>query len=239
MTGATGSGKSTTLAAMIRHFNDSEEGHIVTIEDPIEFIHRENKSIIHQRLVGPDNDTPTFLDGVEDAMRQAPDIILLGEVRDKETMTAALQAAETGHLVFCTLHTRDAPTTMQRVLGFYGAGEKESVRHQFANSLVAIISQQLVKRTQPDKQGRMRQLIMEVLQPNMGVRSIMRDETKAIQLIRDAQKSSGDLGNVTMDDQLILAAQQGVISNEQAMSRSIMRETVEKGLKDGRVGRTA
>lgn len=240
VTGATGSGKSTTLAAMIRHFNDTRPGHIITIEDPIEFVHQKNKSLIHQRMVGPGNDVPTFDAGVEDALRQAPDIILIGEVRDKHTMTAALAAAETGHLVFCTLHTRDAPSTIQRVLGFYGPGEKESIRSQFANTLVAVISQQLVPRTRPTPHGgRMRQLIMEILQPDTGMRSAMRDPDKPLQNIRDQQKVTGDLGNVIMDDELFRAARLGLVEPEVALSRSIKRDTFEERLKNERIGRGA
>lgn len=240
VTGATGSGKSTTLAAMIRHFNDTRPGHIITIEDPIEFVHQKNKSLIHQRMVGPGNDVPTFDAGVEDALRQAPDIILIGEVRDKHTMTAALAAAETGHLVFCTLHTRDAPSTIQRVLGFYGPGEKESIRSQFANTLVAVISQQLVPRTRPTPRGgRMRQLIMEILQPDTGMRSAMRDPEKPLQNIRDQQKVTGYLGNVIMDDELLRATKLGLIEPDVALSRSIRRDAFEDRLKTERIGRTA
>lgn len=236
VTGATGSGKSTTLAAMIRHFNDTREGHIVTIEDPIEFVHRKNRSLVHQRMVGPNNDVPSFDSGVEDALRQAPDIILIGEVRDKATMTAALSAAETGHLVFITLHTRDAASTIQRVLGFYGPGEKENIRTQFAGSLMAIISQVLIPRVKPSPTGKMRQLVAEILQPTTGLRAALRDEDRPLQTIRDAQKSTGEVGNVTMDDELYRAVKLGVVEKDNALNRAVDRTGLADRIKKDRLG---
>lgn len=236
VTGATGSGKTTTLAAIIRHFNDTRQGHIITIEDPIEFVHRKNKSLVHQRMVGPLSDVPTFDAGVEDALRQAPDIILIGEVRDKATMTAALAAAETGHLVFITLHTRDAASTIQRVLGFYGAGEKENVRTQFANSLKAIISQVLIPRIHPSPRGKTRQLIAEILQPDNGMRSAMRDPNKPLQSIRDGQKSSAEIGNVTLDDELFRATKLAIIERNEALSRAVDRSALSERFKNERIG---
>src|SRR5690242_8120101 len=157
LTGTTGSGKSTTLAAMIDHMNRTMAKHIVTIEDPIEFLHRDRSSIINQREVG--SDTASFKRALRRVLRQDPDVILIGEMRDDETVQTALSAAETGHLVFSTLHTADAAETVNRILEFYPAGEQMQARSVLASTLKGVISQRLV----PTADGRSRTAILEVL----------------------------------------------------------------------------
>lgn len=147
VTGATGSGKSTTLAAMVDHLNHQLAGHIVTLEDPVEFVHESGSCLIHQREVGAD--TASFSEALRAALRQDPDVILLGELRDSETIRLALTAAETGHLVLATLHTRGAAQAIERLIDVFPAQEKDPVRHQLASSLCAVLSQKL----QPDNHG--------------------------------------------------------------------------------------
>lgn len=147
VTGATGSGKSTTLAAMVNHLNHLRDGHILTLEDPIEFIHSSERCLIHQREVGPH--CSSFAGALRVALRQDPDVILLGELRDSETIRLALTAAETGHLVLATLHTRGAAQAVERLVDVFPAGEKEQVRSQLAGSLCAVLAQKLL----PDNQG--------------------------------------------------------------------------------------
>ena len=147
VTGATGSGKSTTLAAMVDHLNHQLAGHIVTLEDPVEFVHESDSCLIHQREVGAH--TASFSAALRAALRQDPDVILLGELRDSDTIRLALTAAETGHLVLATLHTRGAAQAIERLIDVFPAQEKDPVRHQLASSLCAVLSQKL----QPDKHG--------------------------------------------------------------------------------------
>jgi twitching motility protein PilT len=145
VTGPTGSGKSTTLAAMIDSINRREQGHIITMEDPIEYAFVSNKSAIEQREVGAD--VPTFASGLRHALRQDPDVILVGEMRDLETTSAAITAAETGHLVFSTLHTVNAPQTIERIIDIYPSEEQNQIRSMLANTLQAVISQTLFRRS--------------------------------------------------------------------------------------------
>lgn len=147
VTGATGSGKSTTLAAMVDHLNHQLAGHIMTLEDPVEYVHESGSCLIHQREVGAHTDS--FSGALRAALRQDPDVILLGELRDSDTIRLALTAAETGHLVLATLHTRGAPQAIERLIDVFPAQEKDPVRHQLASSLCAVLSQKL----QPDKHG--------------------------------------------------------------------------------------
>ncbi|MBE6450332.1 MAG: type IV pilus twitching motility protein PilT, partial [Alphaproteobacteria bacterium] len=154
VTGPTGSGKSTTLAAMVDYINRSRSEHILTIEDPVEFVHESKKSIIHQRELGAD--TRSFANALKSALREDPDIILVGEMRDHETIALALTAAETGHLVFGTLHTSSASQTIDRIIDVFPEGQQQQIRTQLANSLVAVLSQTLLQKLQPDgtKKGR-------------------------------------------------------------------------------------
>ena len=152
VTGPTGSGKSTTLAAMVNHINENEHGHILTVEDPIEFVHESKKCLINQREVGPH--TLSFANALRSALREDPDVILVGEMRDLETIRLALTAAETGHLVFGTLHTSSAAKTIDRIIDVFPAAEKEMVRAMLSESLRAVISQTLLKTK--DGTGRVR-----------------------------------------------------------------------------------
>lgn len=168
VTGATGSGKSTTLAAMVNHLNHHRDGHILTLEDPVEFVHHSERCLIHQREVGAHCDS--FAAALRVALRQDPDVILLGELRDTETIRLALTAAETGHLVLSTLHTRGAAQAIERLVDVFPAGEKEQVRSQLAGSLCAVLAQKLL----PDKQGG-RVALYELLVNTPAVGSLIRE----------------------------------------------------------------
>ncbi|MFW5856151.1 MAG: type IV pilus twitching motility protein PilT, partial [Bacillota bacterium] len=168
-TGPTGSGKSTTLAAMINLINEKKNVHVLTLEDPIEYLHKHKNSIVQQREVGID--TSGFATGLRSALRQDPDVILVGEMRDLETISIALEAAETGHLVLATLHTNDAPKTVDRIIDVFPSSQQEQVRIQLSSSLAGIISQQLLPRK--DREGRV--AAMEILLGTSAVRNIIRE----------------------------------------------------------------
>ncbi|MEO0225843.1 MAG: type IV pilus twitching motility protein PilT [candidate division WOR-3 bacterium] len=170
VTGPTGSGKSTTLAAMIDYINTSKYGHIITIEDPIEFIHQSKNCIVNQREVG--TNTRSFANALRSALREDPDYILVGELRDLETIALALTAAETGHLVFGTLHTQDAPKTITRIIDIFPSGQKDQIRLQLSESLQAVIAQRLYPKK--DKTGRV--AAFEILVANQAVRNLIREE---------------------------------------------------------------
>ena len=185
VTGPTGSGKTTTLAAMMDHINRSRADHILTIEDPIEFVHSPYKCIISQREVGPH--THSFANALRSALREDPDVILVGELRDLETVSLALTAAETGHLVFGTLHTRSAPETIDRIVDQYPADQQAHVRTMLASSLMAVITQQLIRK----EQGRGRVPVFEILLCNSAVRNLIR-ENKLFQITSVMQSSRGE-----------------------------------------------
>lgn len=213
VTGPTGSGKSTTLAAMIDHINSTKKLHIVTIEDPIEFMHSHKQSIINQREVGAD--TLSFNDALRAALRQAPDVILVGEMRDYETIKAAVTAAETGHLVMGTLHTNSAPESVDRIVDVFPEEQQEQIRVQLANNLVAVMTQQLLPRL--DGQGRA--LAYELLIANPAVRALIR-EGKTYQLTSVMQTGSRE-GMVTMDAFLANLYRRRVISYDAGLERAI------------------
>lgn len=213
VTGPTGSGKSTTLAAMIDHINSTKKLHIVTIEDPIEFMHAHKQSIINQREVGAD--TLSFNDALRAALRQAPDVILVGEMRDYETIKAAVTAAETGHLVMGTLHTNSAPESVDRIVDVFPEEQQEQIRVQLANNLVAVMTQQLLPRL--DGQGRA--LAYELLVANPAVRALIR-EGKTYQLTSVMQTGSRE-GMVTMDAFLANLYRRRVISYDTGLERAI------------------
>jgi len=194
VTGPTGSGKSTTLAAMIDILNGSLKGHIITIEDPIEFVHESKKCLINQRELGAH--TLSFANALRSALREDPDIILVGEMRDLETISLALTAAETGHLVFSTLHTSGAPKTVDRVIDVFPAGQQEQIRAQFAESIQAIISQVLLKR----RDGRGRVAALEIMVATPAVRNLIR-EGKVAQL-PSAMQTGQKFGMMTLDQNL-------------------------------------
>jgi twitching motility protein PilT len=191
VTGPTGSGKSTTLAAMVNHYNEHEYGHILTVEDPIEFVHESKKSLINQREVGPQ--TLSFNNALRSALREDPDVILVGELRDLETIRLALTAAETGHLVFGTLHTSSAAKTIDRVVDVFPGDEKEMVRAMLSESLQAVISQSLLKTK--DESGRI--AAHEIMIATPAIRNLIR-ESKVAQMYSAIQTGS-NVGMQTLD----------------------------------------
>ncbi|MFZ6724010.1 type IV pilus twitching motility protein PilT [Undibacterium sp. MH2W] len=204
VTGPTGSGKSTTLAAMVNHLNENEYGHILTVEDPIEFVHESKKCLINQREVGPH--TMSFNNALKSALREDPDAILVGELRDLETIRLALTAAETGHLVFGTLHTSSAAKTIDRIVDVFPAEEKEMVRSMLSESLQAVISQTLLK----TKDGSGRVAAHEIMLGTPAIRNLIR-EAKVAQMYSAIQTGS-NLGMQTLDQNLTDLVRRNVIS---------------------------
>jgi len=213
VTGPTGSGKSTTLAAMINQINHERSLHIITIEDPIEYLHQHRMSIINQREVG--QDTKEFANALRAALREDPDVILVGEMRDLETMQNAIRAAETGHLVFATLHTNSAAQTVDRVVDQFPVDQQEQVRLMLSNSLEAVICQQLLPRA--GMPGRV--CAMEIMIATPAVRNLIR-EAKAHQLPSIIQ-TSGAVGMQTMDQHLRDLYLKGIITYEDALARAM------------------
>jgi twitching motility protein PilT len=212
VTGSTGTGKSTTLAAMIDEINEVREEHIMTIEDPIEFLHRHKKCMVNQREVGAD--TKSFNRALKSVLRQDPDVILVGEMRDTETMATALTAAETGHLVFATLHTQDAPQTIDRIIDVFPPHQQEQIRVQLSTTLMGVCTQQLL----PTRDGRGRVVACELLIPTPAVRNLVR-EGKTHQ-IYSVMQTGTQYGMVTMDAALADLVRRGMISRELAQRRS-------------------
>ncbi len=208
VTGPTGSGKSTTLAAMIDHINQNEAGHIITIEDPIEFVHKDKKSLVSQREVG--TDTMSFGSALKRALRQDPDVILIGEMRDAETVGAAITAAETGHLVFGTLHTTSAPQTIDRVIDVFPHEAQSQIRAQLAVTLQGVLSQTLVK----NAEGK-RTLVLEVMIANAAVRNLIR-EGKIFQ-IPSAMQSGVKEGMQTLEMHLTQLVRSKILDEDKAM----------------------
>ncbi|MDP2182434.1 MAG: type IV pilus twitching motility protein PilT [Actinomycetota bacterium] len=213
VTGPTGCGKSTTLAAMIDHINHNREQHIITIEDPIEYLHVHDRSVINQREVG--SDTQSFARALKHILRQDPDVILIGEMRDLETVSAALTAAETGHLVFATLHTQDAVQTVDRIIDVFPPHQQQQVRVQLSGVLQGVVSQQLL----PTIDGRGRVVACEVLIPTPAVRNLIR-EAKT-HMIQTAMQTGTSHGMVTMDHALADMYRRGMITLETAMQRAV------------------
>jgi twitching motility protein PilT len=220
VTGPTGSGKSTTLAAMIDEINRSREEHIMTIEDPIEFLHSHQRCIVNQRELG--SDAQTFSDALRAALRQDPDVILVGEMRDLETIHTALQAAETGHLVFATLHTQDAPQTIDRIIDVFPAEQQGQVRAQLSVALQGVVTQQLL----PTADGSGRVAACEVLIPTPAVRNLIR-EGKTHQIYSVMQTGSQS-GMQTMDAALAALVRQGTITPKVAEERSSTPEELRR-----------
>ena len=217
VTGPTGSGKSTTLAALIDLINERYEKHIITLEDPIEYLHRHKRCVVNQREVG--SDTQSFSRGLRAALRQDPDVILLGEMRDLETIQICLQAAETGHLVFATLHTNDASSTVDRIVDVFPAGQQAQVRMQLSTSLQGVVAQRLF--TRRDRPGRA--VAIECLMVTPAVRNLIR-EGKTHQILSVIQ-TGGALGMKTMEAAVAELQEQGVIWDEdcQAFAQERMR----------------
>jgi len=210
VTGPTGSGKSTTLASLIDHINRSQPFNIITIEDPIEILHKNKRSIVVQREVGAD--TRDFRTALKYAMRQDPDVIMIGEMRDKETVEAAITAAQTGHLVLSTLHTLDAVRTVNRVVDFFPPHERDQIRIMLADSLVGIVSQRLLRRA--DGVGRV--LGTELLVNTPLVQDYIRDEQKTA-LVKDAMMEDNIRGMHTFDQHLVELYRHSMITMDEAM----------------------
>lgn len=220
VTGPTGSGKSTSLAAMINYINQTRREHIITLEDPIEYLHRHNKSIINQREIG--SDSLTFTNSLRAALRQDPDVILVGEMRDLETIGTALTAAETGHLVLATLHTVGAAKTIDRIIDVFPPYQQHQVRVQLAGVLEGIISQQLIQTA--DKKGRVAAL--EIMVPTMAIRNLIR-EGKTHQ-IQSSIQTGANLGMETMDKSLVELYNKGIINKENLVKFCVDIETVKR-----------
>ena len=216
VTGPTGSGKSTTLAAMIDYINSTRAEHILTIEDPIEFVHTSKSSIIHQRELGMD--TRSFANALKSALREDPDIILVGEMRDHETIALALTAAETGHLVFGTLHTSSASQTVDRIIDVFPEGQQQQIRVQLANSLVAVFAQTLLPKLQPDGSKKGRVMAQEIMLVTPAISNLIR-ESKAAQIYSTIQMNQG-LGMQTLEMALANLYKQKVITLEDALSKT-------------------
>ena len=212
VTGPTGSGKSTTLAAMVNHLNESEFGHVLTIEDPIEFVHESKKCLINQREVGPH--TLSFSNALRSALREDPDAVLVGEMRDLETIRLALTAAETGHLVFGTLHTSSAAKTVDRIVDVFPAAEKEMVRAMLSESLVAVISQTLCK----TKDGTGRVAAHEIMLGTAAIRNLIR-ENKIAQMYSTIQ-TGNNIGMQALDQNLADLVRRNVITAVEARSKA-------------------
>jgi twitching motility protein PilT len=225
VTGPTGSGKSTTLATLIDMINRSRREHILTIEDPIEFLHWHRSCIVNQREIG--SDATSFADGLRAALRQDPDIILVGEMRDLETIATALTAAETGHLVFATLHTQSAPQTIDRIIDVFPAEQQDQVRIQLASTLQAIMTQTLL----PTADGRGRIAALEILIPDDAVRNLIRQGK--IEQIYSVMQTGTARGMQTMEQSLADLVLRRVITREVAVNRSSRADQLEGLLERG------
>lgn len=211
VTGATGSGKSTTLASIIDKINSEQRVHILTIEDPIEFVHDHKLALVNQREVG--SDTQGFKDALKHALRQDPDVVLIGEMRDQETVQAALTIAETGHLVFGTLHTNTAITSITRIIDVFPPHQQQQIRVQLSMGLVAVISQQLLARAT----GSGRALAMEIMVPNAAIRNLIRED-KLHQIYSQMQVGQSGSGMQTMNQSLASLVMRQAITLEEAFT---------------------
>jgi twitching motility protein PilT len=211
VTGTTGSGKSTTLAAMIDEINSTRTAHIITVEDPIEYLHRDNRSIINQREIGVDTDS--FSHALRSALRQDPDVILVGEMRDHETIETALLAAETGHLVFSTLHTLDATETINRIIAVFPPHQQKQIRIQLASVLKAVISQRLI----PKADGKGRSPAVEVLISTAFIRDCIMDKEKTHQIPTAIAQGTSQYGMQTFDQSIFALFEKEHISYEEAL----------------------
>lgn len=223
VTGATGSGKSTSLASMIDYINTNKDCHIITVEDPIEYVHSNKKSIINQREIGAD--THSFSQGLKHILREDPDVILIGEMRDLETIEAALVIAETGHLVFATLHTSDSGQTINRIIDVFPSRQQAQVRTQLSFVLSGVFSQQLL----PRKSGKGRVLAVEVLVANHAIKSLIR-ESKIHQVYSVIQTGQKD-NMQTMNQALFELCERGDISEERALASTTEVQDLERMLR--------
>jgi twitching motility protein PilT len=218
VTGPTGSGKSTTLAAMIDHLNSTQKGHIITIEDPIEFLHKSKLSLVRQRELGPH--TLSYANALRAALREDPDVILVGELRDLDTIRLALTGAETGHLVFGTLHTSSAAKSVDRMVDAFAAEEKQIVRTQLSESLQAVISQTLVR----TKDGKGRIAAHEIMVVNSAIRSMIKDNKTA--QVYGMLPTQADIGNKTLDQSLKELVKSNQISFDSARALAVSEDNL-------------
>lgn len=225
VTGPTGSGKSTTLASMIDYLNEHRSYHIITVEDPIEYVHSHKKSLVNQREVG--SDTETFGNALRHVLRQDPNVILVGELRDLETIGAALNIAETGHLVFATLHTTDASQTVNRIIDVFPPHQQEQIRVQLSFVLQAVFAQQLVATAS----GSGRTLACEVLMVTSAIRNMIREQK--VEQILMAMQTGGKYGMVTMNQALSDLYKKQKITYQEAITRSMDSEDLKKLLQRG------
>jgi len=232
VTGPTGSGKSTTLAAMIDKINESRQEHIITVEDPIEFVHHHKKCIVNQREVH--SDTHGFAAALKHILRQDPDVVLVGELRDLETIEAALTIAETGHLVFATLHTNSAVQTVNRVIDVFPAGQQAQVRAQFSLVIEGVVSQTLLARMD----GRGRAMACELMIPTPAIRNLIR-EAKVHQLYSQMQVGQSKWGMVTLSQSLLDLVQRRIISPQDAVEAATEPEELKQMLGSAMPGTTA
>lgn len=224
VTGPTGSGKSTTLATMVGWINENRSDHILTIEDPIEYIHSSKRSVVNQRELGAD--THSFDNALRAALREDPDVILIGEMRDLETISLALKAAETGHLVFATLHTSSAAQTIDRIVDVFPPDQQQQIRIQLSNGLVAVFSQTLIPKLGPQGQVTGRVMAMEILVNTPAIANLIR-EGKTAQ-IYSAIQTGGRLGMVTLENSLADLVKKKLIRPEDALGKSSRPEDLEK-----------
>jgi len=224
VTGVTGSGKSSTLASMIDFINKNKRKHILTIEDPIEFMHQDQKSTVSQREIGLD--TQTFVGSLRQALRQDPDVLLLGEMRDYETVDIALKAAETGHLVFSTVHTTDAARTINRLVGMFPSEEQDLVRLRLVEALQAIISQRLL----PRKDGKGRALAVEIMITTMSIAECIKDAAKTSQMTEYIEKGADQYGMQSFDQSLTNLYKSGQLALEVAKSAASNPADFERAL---------
>jgi twitching motility protein PilT len=229
VTGPTGSGKTTTLASMLNVINETRDVHIITVEDPIEYFHSHKKSVMTQREVGVD--VPSFSEALRRGLRQDPDVILVGEMRDLETIQAAITAAETGHLVFATLHTTGAARTVDRIVDAFPMEQQNQVRTQLASSLEAVISQLLLVRK--DRPGRV--AAFEIMVATPAIRSLIRDN-KTYRITSDIQ-TGAKFGMMTLDDHLVSLYERGVIDYEEVVTSAQDVETIMKKIQPQAEGR--
>ena len=222
LTGPTGSGKSTTLAAMVDHVNENKQNHIITIEDPVEYFHKSKNSMINQRELG--QSTHSFANAIRSALREDPDVILVGEMRDLETIQLALTAAETGHLVLSTLHTSSAVKTIDRIIDVFPAGQKEHIRSMLSESLLAVIAQKLLQNKRKD--GRVP--ACEIMIANSAIKNLIREDK--IYQIPSLIQGGGQDGMQSLDQDLQRLLQQGLIERSEAIKIAENTEVFEKGV---------
>jgi twitching motility protein PilT len=217
VTGPTGSGKSTSIAAMIDLINQTQRGHIITVEDPIEFVHTHKNCLINQREVG--SDTNSYQEALRYILRQDPDYVLLGEIRDQPSMDAALKISETGHVVMATLHTNNTIQTIHRIVDFFPSSQQETIRTQLSFVLAAVVCQQLI----PNRDGKGRSLVCEVMIPNPAIRNLIR-ENKTHLIYSQMQMGQSRYGMQTMNQSLFQRVREGLLSEEQALGYTLERD---------------